>query len=172
VLSGSWDQTLILWDRMTGQSLLVFLEKIGERDKAPDSPDQQFLELLNNGAWNFDPFHTQVTEQRLVHVPFFVERDRYFVNDLQATALPDRGSRPLGAIKPGLQGFWTVAATNKCLARINKSSASAHATNSEKPYRQRGAILSGAPPIWRDSLRIGAAGLSPPLGGVRSGSGI
>jgi hypothetical protein len=64
--------------------------------------------------------------------------------------------RPLRAITLGLQELWTVAATNKYLARINKSSASAHATNKRE-----------ALPAARRNSFGRAANLARPVAGRR-----
>ena len=83
-----------------GRSLLILLEEILQRDDAPDAADEQLLELLDDGAGDFDSLDAQVAEQRLVNVPLFVERDRHFVDDLEAAPLPDRGLHLLGFVGP------------------------------------------------------------------------
>src|SRR5262245_47277967 len=55
----------------------------------------------------------------------------------------------------------TMAATNKCLARINKSSASAHATNQQGALPAARRDFDAAERL--DPLRVSAAGLSPPF---------
>ena len=82
------------------RALLVLLVEVLQRDDAPDAADQQLLELLDDAAGDLDPFDAQVGQQRLVHVPLFVERHRHLVDDLQAAPLPDRGLDLLGLVGP------------------------------------------------------------------------
>ena len=63
-------------------------------------PTSSFSNFLTIAARDLDALDAQVAEQRLVHVPLLVERDRHLVDDLEAAPLPDRGLDLLGFVGP------------------------------------------------------------------------
>ena len=110
------------------RALLVLLVEILHRDNAPDAPDEQFLELLDELRADVGPPDVEVHEGGLVDVALLVQGDGDLVDDLVAAPLADQrldllplvradvviGQNLLDLLEPlgdaGLVAGWAVAA--------------------------------------------------------------